>query len=267
MMNKAFYISIFLIVCTKLVNAQAEKVLLSNGNTEYQEGNFEAAAELYNQSIAESPDFEQAAFNLGDAMFRQEKYEEAVNQFQSLSRNASTDELKSKAFHNLGNSLMQTQKLEESVEAYKQSLRLNSIDEDTRYNLSVAQKMLQKQAQQEQEQEENQDENKDENKEDQEKKNDKEGEGKESEDGKEKDKKDQDKKDQEKKEQEQKDKKPDDKGEEKPQPQQAEPKNKISKEDANRLLEALQNQEKSTQEKLKLERLEKGKSIGIEKKW
>ena len=220
-MNKAFYISIFLIVCTKLVNAQAEKVLLSNGNTEYQEGNFEAAAELYNQSIAESPDFEQAAFNLGDAMFRQEKYEEAVNQFQSLSRNASTDELKSKAFHNLGTSLMQTQKLEESVEAYKQSLRLNSIDEDTRYNLSVAQKMLQKQAQQEQEQEENQDENKDENKEDQEKKNDKEGEDKESEDGKEKD----------KKEQEQKDKKPDDKGEEKPQPQQAEPKNKISKEE------------------------------------
>ena len=44
-------------------------------------------------------------------------------------------------------------------------------------------------------------------------------------------------------------------------------KNKISKEDANRLLEALQNQEKNTQEKLKLERLEKGKSIGIEKKW
>ena len=253
MMNKAFYISIFLIVCTILVNAQAEKVLLSNGNTEYQEGNFEAAAELYNQSIAESPGFEQAAFNLGDAMFRQEKYEEAVNQFQSLSRNASTDELKSKAFHNLGNSLMQTQKLEESVEAYKQSLRLNSTDEDTRYNLSVAQKMLQKQAQQE----EKQDENKDENKEDQEKKDDKEGEDKESEDGKEKDKKDQEKKD----------KKPDNKGEEKPQPQQAEPKNKISKEDANRILEALQNQEKNTQEKLKLERLEKGKSIGIEKKW
>jgi Ca-activated chloride channel family protein len=252
MMNKAFYISLYLIVYTVLVNAQAEKVLLSNGNTEYQEGNFEAAAELYNQSIAESPDFEQAAFNLGDAMFRQEKYEEAINQFQSLSRNASTDELKSKAFHNLGNSLMQTKKLEESVEAYKQSLRLNSTDEDTRYNLSVAQKMLQKQEQQEQEQEENQDENKDdENKENQEKEDNKEG----------------DEEDQEKKDQEQKDKKPGDDGEEKPQPQQGEPKNKISKEDANRLLEALQNQEKNTQEKLKLERLEKGKSIGIEKKW
>ena len=50
--------------------------------------------------------------------------------------------------HNLGNSFMKKKDYRQSVEAYKHSLRINPTDEETRYNLALAMKLLQKQQQQ-----------------------------------------------------------------------------------------------------------------------
>lgn len=58
-------------------------------------------------------------------------------------------------FHNLGDISMQSKEYQKSVEAFKQSLRLNPKDDETRYNLALAQKLLENQ------QNENQDQNQD----------------------------------------------------------------------------------------------------------
>ncbi|HET6991741.1 MAG TPA: tetratricopeptide repeat protein, partial [Bacteroidia bacterium] len=47
--------------------------------------------------------------------------------------------------HNLGNSMLQQQKYQESINAYKQALKLKPNDEETRYNLAYAQSKLKKQ--------------------------------------------------------------------------------------------------------------------------
>ena len=178
---------------------------------------------------------------MGDALYKQEKYEDAINQFNSLAELDLSKEEKAKIYHNIGNSLMQGEKYKEGIDAYKNALRNNPNDMDTKYNLVYAQKKLDEQQQQEQDQdkdkEKNEDENKDQDKQDQEK--DKNEDKKDQE-------QDQDKQDQDQKEQQQ-------------QPQ-------ISKEDAERLLKALAEDEKDTQQKVKEQQAAAAK-VKNEKEW
>ena len=60
------------------------------------------------------------------------------------------------AFHNVGNALMEEKNYEKSVEAYKNSLKANPKDDDTRYNLAVAQYLMKKQQEQQKQQQQQQ---------------------------------------------------------------------------------------------------------------
>lgn len=224
--------------------AQKEKQFIKNGNQHYTDKKFAEAEKNYKQGLSKNKDSYKAAFNLGDAYYKQGKYEEAAEQFQQLTHRPVSKDTLSKAYHNLGNSLLQSKKYEESVNAYKNALKNNPDDEDTRYNLAYAQKMLQQQQQQ------NKD---DKNKDDKDKKDDKEN-------------KDQDKKDKDKKEQDQKNDQKEDKGEKNKDQQKQKQQGQISKEDAQRLLDALQNDEKNLQDKMKKEKA-KGVKVEIEKDW
>ena len=115
----------------------------------------------------------EAQFNLGDALAKQERFDEAIAAFDLVSTTSEDESLIASALHNKGNMLLQQQDLEGAVESYKEALRINPKDHQTRYNYAYAKNALAQQQQQEQEQdEENQDENnedKEENKDDKEK--------------------------------------------------------------------------------------------------
>lgn len=224
--------------------AQKEKQFIHNGNKQYVDKKYSEAEKNYKQGLNKNKESYKASFNLGDAYYKQGKYEEAAEQFQQLTHRPVSKDTLSKAYHNLGNSLLQSKKYEESVNAYKNALKNNPDDEDTRYNLAYAQKMLQQQQQQQQN---------DKNKENKDKKDDKEN-------------KDQDKKDKDKKDQDQKNDQKDDKGEKNKEQQKQKQQGQISKEDAQRLLDALQNDEKNLQDKMKKEKA-KGANVEIEKDW
>lgn len=236
------YLSVILLLFSSLcLLAQTEKAHIRKGNKNYNSSNFESAQTDYLKAVSKSPESFEAAFNLGDAMFKQEQYEEAVKQFETLSKLELEKVDKAKVYHNLGNSYLMSQKLEESVEAYKNALRNNPSDKETKYNLAYAQYMLKKQQQQNQDQnKDNKDQNKD--KQDQEKKD-----------------KEEEKQDQEKKEEE--------KEKEQEEEKEAQPKEEeISKEDAQRLLESLEEDEKELQKKLKKAKVKKQNGV-IEKDW
>jgi len=257
------FIHIVLVFISCQVLAQKEKLNLIDGNELYQKGNYADAEAKYLESLSEKPQYFEGSFNLGDALFRQDKYEEAARQFNYIAQNAEDKSLKAKAYHNLGNSMLKAEKLAESIDAYKNALKLNPNDEDTRYNLSYALKMQQQQQQQQQQQ--NQDQNQDqENKEDQENQDNQENQDQnqdQDQDNKE-NKENQDQKDNQQQNQDQQNQ--EDQNKQQQQTQQGE---KISKEDAERMLEALQMQEKNTQDKLKKSRLKQGERIKIEKDW
>jgi Tetratricopeptide repeat. len=244
--------------------AQKERKFIRSGNELFEGEKFENSEVEYRKALDKKINSYEAGFNLGDALYKQKKYEEALKQFQTLAVNEKNPEKLGHLFHNMGNTLLENKKIDESIEAYKQSLRYNPNSPETKYNLEYARQMKKKQEEQQKKQDQNKDQ-KDQDKKDQDKKD----QDKKDQDKKDQDKKDQDKKDQDKKDQnknkDQQDKGDKDKDKEKQQQQQP----KISKDDAKRLLEALENDEKKVQEKVQKAKAQamKAKKTKIKKDW
>ncbi|KXK44953.1 MAG: Tetratricopeptide repeat protein [Bacteroidetes bacterium ADurb.Bin141] len=222
--------------------AQNEKSLVRKGNRDYKKGDFSEAELQYRKSIEKNNKTQEGKFNLGDALYKQGKYDEAAGTFQNLSNEKPDKDLKAKSFYNQGNALLKAEKYQESANAYKESLKINPNDEDARYNYVYALSKLRQQQQQQQQQDKNKKDNKDKNK-DQQKNQDK------------KDDKKNDKNQQQNQNQQQKDQK-----DQKEQAQQP----KISKEDAERMLQAVNNDEKELQKKMAKK---EGARVRIEKQW
>ena len=87
---------------------------------------------------------EKAEYNLGNTIYKNKKYSEAITNYKNASQLAKTNPEKHKAFHNLGNAYMQDKNYKSAVDSYKKALKANSKDEKTRYNLALAKKMLEK---------------------------------------------------------------------------------------------------------------------------
>jgi len=244
-------LTLFLIILAFASQAQNERKFVRQGNNYYESAmkdtakldtiQFNKAEIEYRKAIEKKPDDPKWNFNLADALYKQKKYEESAEKFKDISDRSSDKIEKSRALHNMGNSMLMNKKLDESIAAYKQALRNNPKDLETKYNLLYAMNMKKKQQEQQK---------KDQQKKDQDKKKDKD---KDKKDQNKDQKKDQDKnKDQQNKDQQQKQ-----------QPQES----KISKQNAEQMLQALENNEKKTQEKVKKVQAMKAQSKNVEKDW
>ena len=234
---------------------QTPNDLITKGNSLYDDGKFGEAEITYKEGQTEGADSFISGFNLGDALFKQERFEEAATTFQSLPNLTDDKDLKAAAFHNLGNSFIKAEKFQEGVDAYKQSLRNNPKDLETKYNLAYANRMLQQEQEQEkQKQEQNKDEEK---KDDKEEKQDQQKQDQEQ-------KQDKEKKDEEQKKQEDEEKKQEDQQE---QEEQMPKEGEISKEDAERMLDALNQSEKDIRDRLEKQKVKARPKGKIEKDW
>ena len=146
--------------------AQNKKAFLRGGNELYADSSYNEAEMQYRKSLEKDQDYFNASFNLADAVYKQERYEESSLLFDALKDNAPTKIDLAKVYHNLGNSLVKEQKIEEAIDAYKSALRINPKDKDTRHNLAITYKEQQKE--QENKEQENKENKEQENKEQQE---------------------------------------------------------------------------------------------------
>ena len=255
-------------------SAQQLDPKLSESNGYVFEGNsiveddFIAAEKKYRLAVSTKQDNATGSFNLGNAYYKSELYDEALLRHLEAVENSSSKSEKHKAYHNIGNILMQKKQCKEAVSAFKNSLRNKPSDDESRYNLALAQECAKEQGDGDGDgDDEDKDKDKDENKDDKddsdekqdkdEKNKDKgddedknEGDDKEDEDGKPKDDKGN-----------QKNKNPkDDKGQPQQQP------GKLSPQQVKNLLEAMNNEEKKVQEKMNASKT-KGVKVKTEKDW
>jgi len=240
MNSKILIISGLIFMLPVLLHAQAERKYIRQGNKQYEAEVFDESEILYRKALEKEQQSYSGEFNLGDAMYKQEKYEDAVRSFHKLAENQ-TDPVKlGELYHNMGNSFLKANQLEASIEAYKQALRNNPADNETRHNLAYAQQMQQQeQDQKDQKQDQDQqDQNQDQEQQDQNQ--------------------DQDQQDQ-NQDQDQQDQNQDQEQQQQQQPQ-------ISREDAQRMLQALQQDEQDLQEKLKKQKAQATK-VKVLKDW
>ena len=211
--------------------SQTKRELNNDGVDLYRNKKFADAEVKFKKGLEKDPEMFQGHFNLGDAYYKQGRYDEAIQAYKNSLQFTEDKENQSRVYHNIGNSLLKQQKYPESIGAYKNSLKENPDDLETKYNLSYALNMM-KQNQQKNKNDKNQD--KEKNKDQQ--------------------------KDQQQQNQDQKDQNKDKQQNQ----QQQQQKNQISKEEAQRILEALKNNETNTQKKL---RKVQGKPVATDKDW
>lgn len=134
-----------------------ERSSIRSGNRAYEAQDYAGSEEKYRAALEKQPASYEAAFNLGDALYKQGRYEESSQVFDSLSRSPLLSaEQMSRVYHNMGNALFAQQKLQEAAESYKQSLRARPDDLETKYNLAYVQKLLEDQQQNQQNNQDNQ---------------------------------------------------------------------------------------------------------------
>jgi tetratricopeptide (TPR) repeat protein len=219
------------------INPFRERV--HEGNEKYKEGKYEESLKIYADAAATfDPESRELHFNIGDSWYKQKDYVKAIEEF-SRSIGSEDPLLEAKAHYNIGNASFEQSDYAGAIEEYVRSLKLNSKDEDAKYNLEVARKKLkeqldkmkdQAQSQQQQEQPKGQDQQ--------------------SEEQENKDKEQQDQKTPEEQQ-----------GQDQPQPQEMQ----LTKEEAERLLDRLQEDEQ--EQRREQVRRPKGGSYTVEKDW
>ena len=169
-------------MCLLLVHAtlqgQEEREYIRKGNRLYKKSEFAGSEGMYRRAQAQERSTYDSGFNLGDALYKQDRFSEAADEFKRVASGSTDDSLKqAQSFYNLGNSLLKDQKFDESIKAYINSLKLDPENIETKYNLAYAQDQLKKQEEQQhrdqqQDQQNNKNKQDEENKDDQKQKND-----------------------------------------------------------------------------------------------
>jgi len=143
--------------------AQQERSAIQRGNRAFEKGNFIDAETQFREALHKNQKSVPGKFNLGNALFMQQKYDNAREQYELVAVTETDAKIQAAAFHNIGNSYAQEQNYTQAINAYKKALKLNPKDDDTRYNLALANALLKQQQSQSQQQQsdDKQDDNKD----------------------------------------------------------------------------------------------------------
>lgn len=250
-----------ILLWTPQLSAQHTDLEIFRGNKAYESQDLDKAEEHYRNALSENSNLYKGTYNLGNTSYKKEDLETALSQYEKAYGQAATDHERANAMHNLGNTHMQSGKFEDAIEAYKKALRLEPNADDTRYNLSYAQRMLKQQQKQQENQDQDKQKNKEEEKEEDknENKNEEDSE-QENSDGQDKDEDKDDESDSDRQEKND-DQQEEDENNQKPQPKPI----NISEEQAKQMLEAAKNEDQQIQ--MELRKLKKNNSKNIDKDW
>ena len=240
MLRKVIYVTILILlpitVVAQVNSTKHERNFIREGNKMYSERRYADAEKAYQKALQENESSLIAKFNLATTYLRQANVndttkngllDQSMNMLNEVAATAD-NALASKAYYDLGNIYYNQKNYAASVEYYKNALRKNPDDDKARENLRLAQKQLKDQQG---------------------------GGGGNNNDDKQNEKQNQD-------QNKKKDDKRQDQNKQNPNDKQAKqpPQNGMTKENAEQILQTMQNEEKNTQDKVNKAKMQQMKS-------
>ncbi|MDE3058613.1 MAG: tetratricopeptide repeat protein [Bacteroidota bacterium] len=125
--------------------AQSLRGHINDGNKLYKKQQYADAEAEYKKMLNKDNQLLQGYFNLGDAQYKQQRYDEALQNYETALSRTKDQKIQAQLYHNIGNVHFDGKQYQESINAYKHALRLNPNDEETKYNLAYAERMLKQQ--------------------------------------------------------------------------------------------------------------------------
>ncbi len=120
------------------VHAQHINKVIRNGNDLYKQNKFADADKKYSEALVKNKTDKKAMYNKANALYKLNKYNEAVAQLKQLSEKSLSKSERTSVNHNLGNAYLKANDLDNAITSYKEALRENPSDAETRYNLAYA---------------------------------------------------------------------------------------------------------------------------------
>ena len=162
---KTKYIIIVIAILVALCSAEVasaqkmpERHLVRKGNRQYERGEIEKSIENYNRALAIDPTSFEAAYDLGSALFRAERYDKAEQTLTKVAADSlRTNTDRADAAFNLGNNYFAQKKYQEALDCYRKAMRLNPDDKDAKYNYAYTKLLMQAQQNQQNQDQQNQD--------------------------------------------------------------------------------------------------------------
>ena len=160
-------IFLFLIATLNLSKgfSQSIKKEIIKGNDAYKKKQYKEAVAVY-QKVLKKTVNATASYNLGNALYKTEKLDEALKSYDNTVQTTRSNLLKEKAYYNGGVVLQKQNKLGECIKAYKNALKLDPNDEEARQNLQRALMQQQKQDKKDKKEDKKDQQNKDQDKKD-----------------------------------------------------------------------------------------------------
>lgn len=156
-----------LLVGTAQVGAQTDRNLIRQGNRAFKSQKWAVAEIQYRKAISKNQKNPQAIYNLGCALMAQQKDSMAIQQFTNAAQLETNRLRRAASYHNMGVIMQNHREYAQAIEYYKMALRCNPQDNETRYNLALCKKLLKNNPQNKDKNKNNKDKNKDKNKKDQ----------------------------------------------------------------------------------------------------
>ncbi|MEW5795482.1 MAG: tetratricopeptide repeat protein [Candidatus Zixiibacteriota bacterium] len=207
------------------VFAASVETLVKEGNMAFRAQKFNEALERYQMAETERPESPELDYNIAGVLYQQGKYEETVGRYNGA-LNSQDASIHPKTNYNLGNTYYRMGDYPNAITHYQKALEADPTDLDAKFNLELARKMLKEQLKPEQQENQQQQQKQQQDQQQQ-------------------------RQQQNQQEQEQQDQQQQQQQEQQQQPQQTEQQKPISKEDAERILNALRDDEQDQQKKVR----------------
>jgi len=141
-----FFAAIMLLVTSTFAHGASVGSENKKGNQLFDEGKYEEAEKAYLNAEVESPGRPEVLYNLGNALIKQQKFDQALQSLRKSSEEGDKG-LQEYSWYNSGNAYFESGQYEEAVKAYTKALRIDSTDVDAKHNLELALKKMEEQKQ------------------------------------------------------------------------------------------------------------------------
>lgn len=168
-MQRPIFIALSLLITLWQGAAQAQFLDIQRGNRAFNRGDYDEAKRYYDKVVAEKEKLDEkkeALFNSASVDYKKKDYDAAIKQFESLAQNEKlSNELRADAYYNIGNALVKRGKdspveermklYEQALGAYKQALALNPRDREAKENYEFVRSMLRREEERQRQREQN----------------------------------------------------------------------------------------------------------------
>ena len=130
------------VLSSTVMDAQVDRKEVRSGNRQFKKGNWQKSEIEYRKALVKDTSSFAAGYNLANSLYRQDNYEEAAKALDGLKEVAPNSVSAADYYYNLGNVAVMKKDWKGAVDAYKQSLLRRPDDMDAKENYAYAKLML-----------------------------------------------------------------------------------------------------------------------------